>query len=140
MKQIEVVAGIILENGRVFAAQRNDRGETAYKWEFPGGKIEVGETHSQALERELREELGIETKTGPWVLTVEHQYRDFHLTMHCYLSMILSGEPVLHEHLAACWLGPGDLQGLDWAPADIPVLDRVAEILDQDGSENAVDI
>jgi len=129
MKQLEVVAAVIIQDQRVFAAQRNNTGETARLWEFPGGKIEAGESHAAALERELLEELGIVSRTGNFVLTVHHNYQTFALTMHCYLSTIISGTLQLHEHVNARWLSLGELNNVDWAPADQPVLEPVRQLL-----------
>ncbi|MFA6506816.1 MAG: (deoxy)nucleoside triphosphate pyrophosphohydrolase [Treponemataceae bacterium] len=129
MKQIEVVAAVIIQEGRVFAAQRNGKGEVGFKWEFPGGKTEQGETNQAALARELREELGVVAEVGDFIMTVTHGYQTFHLTMHCYQVEIRSGTLVLKEHLESRWLAPNELDTVDWAPADIPVADRVRELL-----------
>ena len=129
MKRIEVVAGIIQDMGRVFATQR---GYGSYKdfWEFPGGKMEPGETPQQALARELKEELAIDVNVGGLLCTVEHDYPEFHLTMHCYFCTIAGGKsPELLEHEAARWLGPGELDSVNWLPADV----KVVEALKQEG-------
>ena len=130
MKRIEVVAGIICTDAlgnpgvpraattRYFATQR---GYGDYKdfWEFPGGKMENGETPEQALARELKEELAIDVDVGGFLCTVEHDYPEFHLTMHCYFCTIAGGKsPELLEHEAARWLGPGELDSVNWLPAD----------------------
>lgn len=125
LKRIEVVAGILIRQGRVFAAQRAPGGEAGGQWEFPGGKIEAGESHAAALERELMEELGIATRSGPFLIHVEYPYRSFLLAMSCYSASILAGEPQLHEHVDGRWLSRRELDAVTWAPADLPVVERV---------------
>ncbi|HHU37308.1 MAG TPA: (deoxy)nucleoside triphosphate pyrophosphohydrolase, partial [Treponema sp.] len=129
MKQIEVVALVLIKDSRVFCAQRKDVGETAKKWEFPGGKIEAGETHSQALAREITEEFATRITVGNFVSTVHHQYKSFFLTMHAYLGTILEGNMTLSEHLDSRWLTKEELSSVDWAPADLPIVDQVRELL-----------
>ena len=134
MKRIEVVAGIICTDAlgnpgvlraattRYFATQR---GYGDYKdfWEFPGGKMENGETPEQALVRELKEELAVDVNVGAFLCTVEHDYPEFHLTMHCYFCTIAGGKsPELLEHEAAQWLGPDELESVNWLPADVKVV------------------
>lgn len=116
-KQIEVVAAIIREGDRIFATQRG-YGEFKDGWEFPGGKVEPGETPQQALVREIREELDTEIEVEELVDTVEYDYPNFHLTMHCYFCVIKSGKLVLREHEAARWLTKETLDSVDWLPAD----------------------
>ncbi len=116
-KHIEVVAAIITDHDRIFATQRG-YGEFKDGWEFPGGKMEAGETPEQALKREIREELDTEINVGELFDTVEYDYPDFHLTMHCYLCTVRSGELVLKEHEAAKWLTRDALDSVDWLPAD----------------------
>ena len=94
-----------------------------------GGKTEAGEGHEAALARELREELGIEAAIGDRLMSVDHQYRDFSLTMHCHLATIVSGAIHLAEHLDARWLGSHEIDSVDWAPADLPVVERVRGML-----------
>ncbi len=118
MKRIEVVAAMVLHDGRVLATQRG-KGEFKDGWEFPGGKIEPGETPREALVREIREELDMDVTPGELVLTVEHDYPAFHLTMHCFLCTIARGAVRLTEHEAARWLTPGELEGMAWLPADV---------------------
>ena len=116
-KSIEVVAAIIRdEAGRIFATQRG-YGEWKDWWEFPGGKMEVGESPQQALRREIREELDAEIEVDELLRTVDYDYPQFHLTMHCYLCR-LDGEVKLLEHEAAQWLAPSELQSVRWLPAD----------------------
>lgn len=116
-KQIEVVAAIIREGDRIFATQRG-YGEFKDGWEFPGGKVEPGETPQEALVREIREELDTEIEVEELVDTVEYDYPNFHLTMHCYFCAIKSGKLVLREHEAARWLTKETLDSVDWLPAD----------------------
>lgn len=123
-KRIEVVAAIILEDEKVFATQRG-YGEFKDGWEFPGGKMEQGETPKQALKREIREELDVEIEVGELLDTVEYDYPSFHLTMHCFLCAIKSGELVLKEHEAAKWLTRESLDSVDWLPADRGLVERM---------------
>jgi len=129
MKQIEVVAAVILAGKTVFCAQRNGKGEVAFKWEFPGGKVEAGETHKDALMREIEEELGASIDVESFFMTVRHQYVTFHLTMHCYKATLKSASIRLNEHLDSRWLNANELFEMDWAPADLPVVEKVRELL-----------
>lgn len=122
MKQIEVVAAIICNGGKIFATQRG-YGEWKDWWEFPGGKVEIGESPKQALRREIREELATEISVGKLLHTVEYDYSHFHLTMHCYLCKVESGNLTLLEHEAAKWLSLDNLQSVNWLPADREVLE-----------------
>lgn len=124
MKTIEVAAAIITHNGRVFATQRG-YGEFKDGWELPGGKMEPGETPQQALVREIQEELDTEIEVGELVETVEYDYPGFHLTMHCFLCTIRSGDLVLKEHEAARWLTREELDDVDWLPADVKVVEKL---------------
>ena len=118
MKQIEVVAAIIHDDqGRVFATQRG-YGEWKDWWEFPGGKMETGETPEEALQREIWEELETRIMVERFVETVEWDYPQFHLTMHCYLCHVESGHLELKEHEAARWLNKDELKSVNWLPAD----------------------
>jgi 8-oxo-dGTP diphosphatase len=121
MKRIEVVAAVIMREGRVFATQRG-YGEWKDWWEFPGGKVEPGETHSEALRREIREELDTEVSVGKFLTTVEYDYPKFHLTMHCYLCTVLAGHLSLLEHEDARWLAVEQLYTVKWLPADVAVV------------------
>ena len=125
-KTIRVAAALILDNGRVFATQR---GYGAYKdwWEFPGGKIEPGETPEEALKREIREELAAEIEVGDFLTTVEYDYPEFHLSMDCFWCRVLEGELKLLEHEAARWLPLDDLLQVKWLPADLEVIGKVRQ-------------
>ncbi len=116
-KSIDVVAAIIIRDGLVFCTQRG-YGEWKGWWEFPGGKIESGETPEDALRREIREELQTEILVGEKLTVVEYDYPKFHLTMHCYFCTIISGSLTLLEHSASCWLPKDELSSLNWLPAD----------------------
>ena len=122
MKRIEVVAAIIHDaDGRIFATQRG-YGDWKDYWEFPGGKMEPGETPEQALKREIWEELETRIEIERFVTTVEYDYPAFHLTMHCYWCHVESGSLKLIEHEAARWLEPGRLDCVRWLPADLSIL------------------
>lgn len=126
MKHIEVVAAIIEKEGRIFATQR---GYGDYKdwWEFPGGKIEEGETPEEALAREIQEELKADISVGEYLCTVEYDYPEFHLRMHCYICRLLSREVTLVEHEAAKWLALDELDSVKWLPADIEVIEKLRQ-------------
>lgn len=127
-KHIEVVAGVIIDNGRLFATQRG-YGDFKDGWEFPGGKIERGESKAQALERELREELEIKVEVGDLLRTVEYDYPKFHLTMHCLLAKIKEGTPHLLEHEASCWVDKEGIDSVSWLPADREIVEEVKNLL-----------
>ena len=127
-KQIEVVAAIIQDGAKIFATRRG-YGEFKGGWEFPGGKMEQGETPEQALMREIKEELDTDIEVGALLDTVEYDYPKFHLTMHCFLCTIKSGELVLKEHEAAKWLTKETLNSVDWLPADLGLLDKLEDVL-----------
>ena len=139
MKSIEVVAAVIIQNSTVFCAQRPDSGETAKKWEFPGGKIEVGESHEGALIREIQEEFDVRITVGPLVLTVTHQYQTFLLIMHAYQASIVEGYLTPQEHIDTRFLTSRELYTVDWAPADIPIVKAVERRL-LHGSQNEPDL
>lgn len=124
MKTIEVVAAIIHQHGKILATQRG-HGEYKGKWEFPGGKIEAGETEQEAIIREIREELNVEIHTEKKVCTVEYDYPKFHLVMHCFWCSIAKGELELKEHQSARWLEKGEWESVDWLPADVEVVKSV---------------
>lgn len=124
MKTINVVAAVIVHDGKVFATQRG-YGEFAGGWEFPGGKVEAGETPEQALVREIREELETTVSVDSFVYQVEYDYPAFHLSMGCYMCSIVEGHLHLLEHSAAKWLGSANLRSVDWLPADIEVVNAL---------------
>ena len=128
MQTIEVVAAIIIKEGQVFATQRG-YGEFQGWWEFPGGKMETGESPQEALKREIREELGAEIEVKELLETVEWDYPNFHLTMHCFICSLLSESLHLNEHEAATWLTHETLRSVKWLPADEILLDKIAEHL-----------
>ena len=127
MKKIEVVAGVIFWEDLVLCVQRpkNKLHYISEKFEFPGGKIEEGETKEEALHRELLEELNLSTKIKSFFLTVVHEYPDFELTMHSFICEVDSKELKLHEHLDQKWLKINELTALDWAAADLPIVDKL---------------
>ena len=126
MKTIEVVAAIIRKGDKIFATQRG-YGEFKDWWEFPGGKMEAGETPREALVREIREELDTEISIDRFLFTVDWDYPRFHLTMHCFLSSLKNDSLHLNEHEAARWLGREDIHSVQWLPADEVMLPRLIE-------------
>ena len=124
MKKIEIVAAILQRDGVYFATQRG-YGEFEGMWEFPGGKIEPGESRDVALKREIQEELGVDIAIENLLCTTEYDYSSFYLTMHCYLCSIASGEIELREHKSARWLRPEELGSVEWLPADKDVISRL---------------
>lgn len=128
-KSIEVVAAIIRRGDRIFATQRG-YGPWKDWWEFPGGKIESGESPEAALVREIREELSADIVIDRFLRTIEWDYPDFHLTLHCYLCTP-SGDLRLNEHEAARWLGPTDLDSVRWLPADLQLLPQLRALLSE---------
>lgn len=127
-KTIRVVAAVIFNNGKIFATQRG-YGEYKDGWEFPGGKIEEGETPGEALVREIREELNVTVKVGNLIRTVEYDYPGFHLSMDCFRCSVQSGEFILREHEAAKWLDESELDSVEWLPADRVILSDIKSIL-----------
>jgi 8-oxo-dGTP diphosphatase len=127
MKKTEVVAAIIYFENKILCVQRpkNKLSYISQKFEFPGGKIEQGETQKAALKRELFEELNIVTDIKSLFLTVVHEYPDFELTMHSYICEVQTNELILHEHIAQEWLTIKELNKLDWAAADIPIVTKL---------------
>ena len=129
MKTIRVVAAVIKTSDDkaepiIFATQRG-YGEFKGGWEFPGGKIEAGETPQEALKREIKEELDTEISVGEFIDTIEYDYPTFHLSMDCFWCQIVSGDLVLKEHEAAKWLTKDKLDSVDWLPADITLIDKI---------------
>jgi 8-oxo-dGTP diphosphatase len=127
MKQVTVVAAVIIHNNQVLCVQRNQNKYSyiSEKYEFPGGKIEAGETEIEALQREISEELDMEIQVQDKLMVVDHAYPDFALTMHTYVCASANREVVLHEHIALQWLDTSELPKLDWAAADIPIVTKL---------------
>ena len=124
MKQIEVVAAIIRREDRIFATQRG-YGDWKDWWEFPGGKMEQGETPEEALKREISEELSAEINVDKFFSTVDYDYPKFHLTMRCYLCTLLTDAMHLNEHESARWLAKDELDSVKWLPADKSIIDKL---------------
>ena len=128
MNNIRVVAAVIRKKNRIFATQRG-YGEYKDGWEFPGGKIEEGETPEQALKREIMEELDTEITVGELIDTIEYDYPNFHLSMDCFWCELVSGDLTLNEHEAAKWLDKNTLGSVSWLPADITLIDKIKAVL-----------
>ena len=132
MKTIEVAAAVIVDSfentTEVFATERG-YGEFKGQWEFPGGKIEVGETPQQALIREIQEEHTVKIKVGKLIDTIEYDYPKFHLNMKCFLCVIVDGDIILKEAEDSKWLNKDELYGVNWLPADITLIDKIADFM-----------
>lgn len=128
MKTIRVVAAVIRDKDKIFATQRG-YGELKGGWEFPGGKIEEGETPQEALKREILEELDIKIEVGKLIDTIEYDYPNFHLSMDCFWCKIKEGDFVLKEHAAARWLDKNTLDSVEWLPADIILINQLRKII-----------
>ena len=128
MKRIEVVAAVIRRGNEIFATQRG-YGEFKDWWEFPGGKMEAGETPEEALKREIREELNAEINVGSLIQTVEWDYPAFHLTLHCFWCELVGEALHLNEHEAAAWLNKDTLYSVKWLPADEDILKEIGKTL-----------
>lgn len=128
-KHHKVVAAVIEVDGKVLCMQRGKSryAYTSHMWEFPGGKIEEGETPQEALKREIMEELDTEISVGDLIDTIEYDYPTFHLSMDCFWCEIVEGDLVLKEHEAAKWLTKEELDEVDWLPADITLIDKIRE-------------
>lgn len=122
---LQVACAIIRKDGLILATQRSESMSLPLKWEFPGGKLEPGESPAACLLRELQEELGITVRVGQGLEPVTHQYPCFKVTLHPFLCDQHEGTMILHEHRAACWLAPQELSALDWAEADLPIISRL---------------
>ena len=132
MKTVKVAAAVIcdsLENTTKIFATARGYGEFKGKWEFPGGKLEVGETSQQALIREIQEELDVKIEVGELIDTIEYEYPTFHLSMDCFLCVVVDGEIILKEAEAARWLGKDELYSVDWLPADIALIEKIQNSL-----------
>ena len=127
-RELFVVAGAIISEKKVFAAQRGASGKTAFKWEFPGGKINPGETPEQALARELMEELSIQVKVGELIYQVIDEYEDVILHIDTYKCTLISGTPTLSEHINMAWSDKNELDKLEFSPADDPVLVKIKKL------------
>lgn len=127
MKHIEVVAALTIREDSVLVAQRQ-KGEFAGMWEFPGGKIESGESHEQALQREILEELNLPISVDRFFMTIKYQYPSFHLTMHCYLCTALQSQFDNLEHNDVRYIRFNDLSKLNWIPADIKIMHALQDI------------
>lgn len=134
MKTIHVVAAVITDGTRVYATQRG-YGEQKGGWEFPGGKIEAGETPEAALRREILEELQTEIAVGTYLGTVEYDYSAFHLSMACYICQVAAGHLTLVEHMAAKWLTADTMESVDWLPADKVVVEWVRTYMGWEAAE-----
>ena len=138
MNTVKVVAAIIHghhiktntgESTHEILATQRGYGEFAGGWEFPGGKVEPGESPEDAIVREIREELDIKIEVERYIDTIEYDYPKFHLSMDCFLCRIISGDLILKEHEAGKWLGKDELDSVDWLPADITIIDKIREML-----------
>lgn len=129
MKTIYVTAAVIIKDKKILCVQRgvNKFDYISKKWEFPGGKVEEGETKIHAIEREIREELNIDILVDAFLMTVNHRYPDFHLVMDTFLCSTLSSEITLIEHIDLKWLSKEELDDLDWAAADLPIVKKLQE-------------
>lgn len=129
MKTIRVVAAVIRRESKIFATARG-YGDFKGLWEFPGGKIEPGEAPQEALVREIKEELDVDISIGELIDTIEYDYPSFHLSMDCFWCEIVNGDIVLLEAEAAKWLGKEQLYDVQWLPADITLIEKIADKLD----------
>ncbi len=126
MKTVKVVAAIIRDGNKVLATQRG-YGDYKDGWEFPGGKVEPGETAQQALVREIKEELDTAIAVGDYLTTIEYDYPTFHLSMQCFWCRIVDGTPVLKEYEAARWLDADHIDSVDWLPADLTIIELIKD-------------
>lgn len=129
MKQLKVTAAVFIEGGKVFCAQRKNEGELALHWEFPGGKVEEGESGEVTIVREIEEELSAKIEVIRYLMEVEHTYQTFSISLLAYLCRVVEGELILREHLAKRWLSLEELYSVNWATADLPIVALVEKIL-----------
>ena len=129
MKTIKVAAAIIRDNDKILATQRG-YGEFQGMWEFPGGKIEAGETPTEALEREVKEELNVSVEVEKFMKRIEYDYPQFHLSMDCFICKIKSGTLELREHQQAKWLTKDTIENLNWLPADIELIMELKVVME----------
>jgi 8-oxo-dGTP diphosphatase len=127
MKKVEVVAAVIFYNNKILCVQRGDNkyNYIAFKYEFPGGKVESGETNEDAIKREILEELNLDISIDSQFVTVNHEYPDFILTMHSFICSCSNPHIELSEHIAFKWLDKTELKALDWAAADVPIVEKL---------------
>lgn len=128
MKQIEVVAALIKKDNKILITKRN-YGTFKDMWEFPGGKIEANEDHITALKREIYEELNVDIEINNYFMTIDYDYPDFHLTMHCYFASIIDGTLTLSVHDDVYWADGSNIKQFDWIPADIELINKLYEVL-----------
>lgn len=129
MKTIKVVAAIIKKDNKIFVTQRG-YGEFKDGWEFPGGKVEKGETKQQALIREIKEELDTVIQVDFYLDTIEYDYPSFHLSMDCFVCSIVEGNLILKEHEDSKWITKEEIETLNWLPADLTIINKVKELID----------
>ena len=134
----EVVCAVIAKDDKIFCCQRGPKGECAYKWEFPGGKIEPGETKEEALLREIKEELNCNINIEKFITTINHEYNTFSLTMHVYLCSLKESVPILLEHKSSIWCDKDKLNELDFAEADYKFLNKIKKIIDAQNDINEI--
>lgn len=132
MKTVKVVAAVICDSfentSKIFATARG-YGEFKGQWEFPGGKVEAGETPQQALKREIQEELDVKIEIGELIDTIEYDYPTFHLSMDCFWCVVIDGEIILKEAEAARWLSKDELYNVDWLPADVALIEKIESVM-----------
>lgn len=132
MKTVKVVAAVICDSfentSKIFATARG-YGEFKGQWEFPGGKVETGETPQQALKREIQEELDVKIEIGELIDTIEYDYPTFHLSMDCFWCVVIDGEIILKEAEAARWLSKDELYNVDWLPADVALIEKIESVM-----------
>jgi 8-oxo-dGTP diphosphatase len=129
MNHIKVAAAVIIDNNKLFAAQRKNKGELALFWEFPGGKLEKGESGESAIVREIEEELSLKVEVLKHLISIEHQYKTFSITLIAYLCKIVEGELTLKDHVDSKWLTKEQLHSVNWAAADLPIVKIVEAML-----------